>query len=229
MRHTRTTLMATRRPRYVPCDTFAKPPRSTSIAPFEQSEMCMDFGITRCRLHVLQSLLSNFSRSRSEMVRSSRRYSLCEPRDGKRGKGMKTCLIHFTNAPLNFWFRLLQKLEERGNSREESPTLLWSCFNPCCCEVSVVMSVQFTQPNISGLLLTILQKYVVHNGELISLFWWIAPAGRDCIPNRVLQPFILTWICWTGWSFTMCNIGDHLAFITVTVWQYSCEDLIVTG
>jgi hypothetical protein len=63
MRHTRTTLMATRRPLYIPCDTLAKPPRSTSTAPFEQSGMCMDFGITRCRLHVLQSLLSNFSRS----------------------------------------------------------------------------------------------------------------------------------------------------------------------
>ena len=68
VRHTRTTLMATRRPWYVPRDTSAKPPRPASTAPFEQSGMCMDFGITRCRLHVLQSLLSNFSRSRSEMV-----------------------------------------------------------------------------------------------------------------------------------------------------------------
>jgi hypothetical protein len=67
-KHVRTTLMATRCPLYVPCDMSAKPPRSTSTEPFEQSGMCMDFGITRCRLHVLQSLLSNFSRSRSEIV-----------------------------------------------------------------------------------------------------------------------------------------------------------------
>jgi hypothetical protein len=75
MRHTRTTLIATRRPLYVPCDTLANPPRSTSTAPFEQSGMCMDFGITRCRLHVLQSVLSNFSRSRSGIVLFSRRCS----------------------------------------------------------------------------------------------------------------------------------------------------------
>jgi hypothetical protein len=75
-RHTRTTLMATRRPLYIPCDTLAKPPRSTSTEPFEQSGICMDFGTTRCRLHVLQSLLSNLSRSRSEIVSSSRR---CNP------------------------------------------------------------------------------------------------------------------------------------------------------
>ena len=63
MRQTRTTLMATRRPLYVLRDTLADPPRSTSTEPFEQSGKCMDFGIIRCRLHVLQSLLSNFSRS----------------------------------------------------------------------------------------------------------------------------------------------------------------------
>ena len=68
VRHTRTTLMAIRRPLYVPCDTSAKPPRSTSTDPFKQSGICIDFGITRCRLHVLQSLLSNFSLSRSEIL-----------------------------------------------------------------------------------------------------------------------------------------------------------------
>ena len=72
-RHTRTTLMATRCPLYLPLDTSANPPHSTSTAPFEQSGMCMDFGITRCRLHVLQSLLSSFNRSRSDNVSSSRR------------------------------------------------------------------------------------------------------------------------------------------------------------
>jgi hypothetical protein len=68
MRHTRTIFMATRRPRYAPCNTSAKPPRPASTAPFEQSGMYMEVGITRCRLHVLQSLLSNFSLFRSEIV-----------------------------------------------------------------------------------------------------------------------------------------------------------------
>jgi len=63
--YTRTTLMATRRPSCMLCDTLANPPHSTSTEPSEQSGMCMDFGTTRCRLHVLQSLLNNFSRSRS--------------------------------------------------------------------------------------------------------------------------------------------------------------------
>jgi hypothetical protein len=67
LRHTRTTLMATWRPLYIPRDTLAKPPRPTSVEPFEQSGMCIDFGITRCRLHVLQSLLSNLSRALSEV------------------------------------------------------------------------------------------------------------------------------------------------------------------
>ena len=75
--YTRTTLMATRRPWYIPCDTSAKPPCSTSTESFEQSGMCIELGITRCRLHVLQSLLSNLSRSRSDVLRSSRRCSSC--------------------------------------------------------------------------------------------------------------------------------------------------------
>jgi hypothetical protein len=73
VKYTRTTLIATRRPLYVLCDTSANPPRSTSTESSEQSGMCIDFGITRCRPHVLQSLLSNFSRSGSGIALSSRR------------------------------------------------------------------------------------------------------------------------------------------------------------
>ena len=80
--YTRTTLIATRHPSCVPCDTSAKPPDSTSTEPSEQSGMCMDDGITRCRLHVLQSLLSNFGRSRSGMVSFSRRCRLYQPWEG---------------------------------------------------------------------------------------------------------------------------------------------------
>ena len=78
--YARTTLIATRRPSYVPCDTSAKPPHSTSTESSEQSGMCIDFGITQCRLHVLQSSLSNFSCSRSDMAPFSRRCRSCQPR-----------------------------------------------------------------------------------------------------------------------------------------------------
>ena len=81
--YARTTLIATRRRSYVPCDTSAKPPDSTSTEPSEQSGMCMDVGITRCRLHVLQSSLSNFNRSRSDMVSFSRRCNSCNHWEGR--------------------------------------------------------------------------------------------------------------------------------------------------
>ena len=77
--YARTSLIATRRPLCVPCDTSAKPPDSTSTESSEQSGMCMDVGITRCRLHVLQSSLSNFRRSRSDMVSLSRCCRSCQP------------------------------------------------------------------------------------------------------------------------------------------------------
>ena len=77
--YTRTSVIATRRPLYVPCDTSAKPPDSTSTESSEQSGTCMDVGITRCRLHVLQSLLSNFTRSRSDMAPFSSRCNLRQP------------------------------------------------------------------------------------------------------------------------------------------------------
>jgi len=65
VRYMRTTLTATRRPWYVPCDTSANPPHSTSTEPPGWLRMCMDFGIMRRLLHSLQSSLNNFSRSPS--------------------------------------------------------------------------------------------------------------------------------------------------------------------
>ena len=59
----RKTLTATRRPLYVLRDTLAEFPDSTSTESFEQSGMCIDLGIMRYRLHVLQSSLNSFCRS----------------------------------------------------------------------------------------------------------------------------------------------------------------------
>ena len=78
VRYARTALIATRRPSYIPRDTSAKPPHSTSTESSEQSGMCMDVGITRWRLHVLQSLLRSFSRSRSDIGSFSRRCNSCQ-------------------------------------------------------------------------------------------------------------------------------------------------------
>jgi len=46
--YARTTLIATRRPSCIPCDTSAKPPDSMCTESSEQSGMCMDVGITQC-------------------------------------------------------------------------------------------------------------------------------------------------------------------------------------
>ena len=125
--YARTTLIATRRPWYVPCDTSAKPPDSTSTESSEQSGICMEVGITRCRLHALQSLLSNFSRSRSDMASSSRCCnSSCQPWEKRCDKPY---LIHFINTPLDFWLRIPQKPEESGNQRQSFFKLLLACFS----------------------------------------------------------------------------------------------------
>jgi len=76
--YARTTLIATRRPLCVPCDISAKPPDSTSMESSEQSGMSMDVGITQCRPHALQSLLSSFSRSQSDIVLFSSRCRSCQ-------------------------------------------------------------------------------------------------------------------------------------------------------
>jgi len=57
----------------------------------------------------------------------------------------------------------------------------------------------------------------------------MAPAGRDHTPNAAPQPLALAWIHWAGWSFTGTNIGDHVLQVPSMIWQYSREDLIVTG
>jgi len=89
--YTRTILTATRRPSYVLRDTLANPPDSTSTEPSEQSGISMDFGTTWCWLHVLQSLLNNFSRSGSGTVRSSRSCSSRYP-SGMRIETLKNLL-----------------------------------------------------------------------------------------------------------------------------------------
>jgi len=121
--YARTTLIATRRPSYVPCETSAKPPHSTSTESSEQSGMCMDFGITRCRLHVLQSSLSSFSRSRSDTASFSRRCRPYKPWEGG-GVAKLTSFISLTR----FWAsgsescRNWKKEATRGRN-----------FPRCCC------------------------------------------------------------------------------------------------
>ena len=70
---------------------------------------------------------------------------------------------------------------------------------------------------------------MAHNRDSTSELWPTAPAGRNCIPNVVLQPLILTWVRWTGWSFIVFDIVDHVSPLAATVWQYPREDLVVMG
>ena len=72
----------------------------------------------------------------------------------------KAHLIHFINALLGYWFRVLQKLEERGDSWEDFPKLL-----------------PLAGPS----------EHAVYNREFASLVWSVIPTGCDYIPNRVLH------------------------------------------
>ena len=73
------------------------------------------------------------------------------------------------------------------------------------------------------------QKYVMHNGEFTSSLWFIAPAGCDRVPNAVLQPLVLTWIYWAGWSLTRFNMRDQVVLVAVIEWWYPGENLIGMG
>jgi hypothetical protein len=128
------------------------------------------------------------------------------------GGGGGTYLVHFINNPLNFWLRISQGLEERGDPWDKFYALLWS-----------------VRSDILGVLGTGCRKYVVHDREFISVCRFIIPAGRNCIPNTVLQPLILAPVPWTGWSFNASDIVDYTILLTVTVWQYPREHLIVRG
>ena len=70
---------------------------------------------------------------------------------------------------------------------------------------------------------------MVHNGEFAPLFLLMMPTGRDCIPNGVLQQPALARVYRAGWSFTVTDVGYHVLHVASMIWQYPCEDLIVTG
>jgi hypothetical protein len=89
----------------------------------------------------------------------------------------------------------LQKLEERGDPWED-----------------------FSLLDVPDTSLTILQKHIVHDREFGSPFSFTAPTGRNRIPNGVLQPLVLTWLRWTGWSLPELDIGHHFSLITAIVW-----------
>jgi hypothetical protein len=60
-----------------------------------------------------------------------------------------TYLIHFTNNSFNFWLRISQKLEERGDSWEELSTLLLPCSNVRDLSAIMRLSLQvFKLPNL---------------------------------------------------------------------------------
>jgi len=148
--YARTTLIATRRPLCVPRDISAKPPDATSTVSSEQSEMCMDVGITRCRLHVLQSLLINCSRSRPSTVSFSRLCRSCQPSMSILGKcGKLTSFISLTR----FW---ISGSVSRRNWKKgvilfpSSCCTVWCVGYFSCHEVSAVSSIQVTWIPLGG-------------------------------------------------------------------------------
>ena len=132
---------------------------------------------------------------------------------------------------------LAPTLAETGRERRSvggishAAVVLFQCLGPFSYhEFSVMVSVQVTSLDIRLVLLPIMaRKYVVHSEKFVSLFRFVAPAGRDHAPNAVLQPSIPTWVRWTGWSFSKLDIGDHIILVTAIIWDYPREDLIITG
>jgi hypothetical protein len=61
------------------------------------------------------------------MIPETLRLTLASPWEG-REDGM-TCLIHFTNTPLDFWLWVSQGLGGGSDLWEESFTLLWPRFD----------------------------------------------------------------------------------------------------
>jgi len=70
-------------------------------------------------------------------------------------------------------------------------------------------------------------KYLVNDRKFTPLSRFVVPTGRNHIPNGVVQPSILTWVCWAGWSLTLPNIPlDHVTAPAIKR-QYPREDLMV--
>ena len=44
-----------------------------------------------------------------------------------------------------------------------------------------------------------------------------------------MQPLVLGWIRWEGWSLTVSDRSNHVMQIANIIWRYPCEDLIITG
>jgi hypothetical protein len=118
---------------------------------------------------------------------------------GREEEGGGIYLVHFVNNPLDPRLRILYNAD---------------------LNVQVIWFVR------RGVIETGRRKYVVHNGEFRSLFWFSAPTGHNCIPNLVVQPLILTWVRWAGWPSTESNLLLHVNPIFVIVWQYTREDLM---
>ena len=51
----------------------------------------------------------------------------------------------------------------------------------------------------------------------MSLFWFVAPADHNRIPNVVLQPSILARVRWAGGPFTASDISDQLTPIAIII------------
>lgn len=120
--------------------------------------------------------------------------------------GPRSHLIHFVDTSLDFWSRISEELEERGDPWDNLFTL-------------------------SYLLSTRRRKCVVHDGEFTSLFWLFPPASFERTPNWIRQPSVPTWVRWAGRPCTGFNVetGEVGAGHSITGGEKTREYLISTG
>ena len=72
---------------------------------------------------------------------------------------------------------------------------------------------------------------MTQNRKFASQFQVIAPAGRDCIPNVVREPPILTWVRWTRRSSAAQDVWGKVGIATFkfTIRHNPREHLVFTG
>jgi len=104
--------------------------------------------------------------------------------------------------------------------------LLFPCFGGWGLGVSHIW---FTYCGIPDFLATEHQICTVQNGQFASLFWFLVPPGCDRVPYGVLQPSILTRVSWAGGPYTTFDIEINPVVVSAAIWQYTREDLIMSG
>jgi len=123
----------------------------------------------------------------------------------------------------------LYRLEERNDLWENLSSLPSPYFDVWDRLVVARLLVSLTYFGVLGVPVTIFQQHIAHDVELASPFWVVLPTSLDHVPNRALQPSILTWVRWAGRPRTTFDVIVYRVVITIFIWQYVSEDLMMSG